>query len=81
MGYMNNDVLPISSDEDIFYSVKKSAKYLCISRQSLYRLVNEGRLPAYRITGLRLMRFKKHDLDKLIEKVEGPITIEPKTNT
>jgi excisionase family DNA binding protein len=43
-------------------------KYLGISRQKLYDLMDEGILPYYTLKGVRKRRIKKTDLDALFEK-------------
>lgn len=45
----------------------QAAKYLGISQATLYRLVDEGLLPAYR-SG-RVFRFRTSDLDDYLESV------------
>ena len=43
-----------------------SAKYLGLTPRTLYRLVNEGRIPAFRLG--RVIRLRQDDLDKFIER-------------
>ena len=49
-------------------SIKEAAKYLCICRQTLYRLIREGELRYVRIRG-RVM-FKKTELARYVERKE-----------
>lgn len=44
----------------------QAMEYLQISRTTLYRLMEQGTLPYYRIAGTRQRRFKRSDLDQLL---------------
>ncbi|MEZ4711610.1 MAG: helix-turn-helix domain-containing protein [Caldilineaceae bacterium] len=44
----------------------QAMEYLQISRTTLYRLMEQGMLPYYRIAGTRQRRFKRSDLDQLL---------------
>ena len=46
----------------------QAMKYLGISHQTLYNLMNDGTLPFYTIKNVRKRRIKKEDLDALMEK-------------
>jgi excisionase family DNA binding protein len=46
-----------------WFTVDEAAEYLCISRRTVYKLTEEGRLPAYTIGKERHRRFRKKDLD------------------
>jgi len=48
-----------------------------VSRRTLYRLMDEGTLPYYRITGTRQRRFKRSDLDQLMVLEEPGAADEP----
>jgi excisionase family DNA binding protein len=48
-----------------WFTVEEAAEYLCVSRRTIYKLTEEGRLPAYRIGRVRHRRFRKEDLDKV----------------
>ena len=48
-----------------WFTVKEAAEYLCVSRRTIYKLTEEGRLPAFRIGKERHRRFRKEDLDKV----------------
>ena len=48
-----------------WFTVEEAAKYLCVSRRTIYKLTQEGRLPAFRIGRERHRRFRKEDLDKV----------------
>ncbi|MFV8828908.1 helix-turn-helix domain-containing protein [Alkalihalobacterium sp. APHAB7] len=50
-------------------TVAQVAKYLQISEMSTYKLVQEGRIPAFKIG--RHWRVKKSDLADLIEKLKN----------
>lgn len=44
----------------------QAMQYLQVSRRTLYRLMDEGALPYYRMIGTRQRRFKRSDLDQLM---------------
>ncbi len=48
-----------------WFTVEEAAQYLCVSKRTIYKLTQEGRLPAYRIGRERHRRFRKEDLDKV----------------
>ncbi len=54
-------------DDDIeWLSTAEAARRLGITPRTLYRLIDEGQLPAYRMT--RLITLKGSDLDEFIER-------------
>ena len=48
-----------------WFTIEEAAEYLCVSRRTIYKLTQEGRLPAFRIGRERHRRFRKEDLDKV----------------
>jgi len=48
-----------------WFTVEEAAEYLCVSRRTIYKLTQEGRLPAFQIGQQRHRRFRKEDLDKV----------------
>ena len=48
-----------------WFTVGEAAEYLCVSRRTIYKLTQEGRLPAFRIGRERHRRFRKEYLDKV----------------
>ena len=66
----SGDIYPV----DIWLTIPKTLKYLGVSRATLYRLMEKGVLPYYRITGTRQRRFKQSDLDQLFVR-EDPDAI------
>ena len=54
--------------EDEIMTVSEVAEYLKISEVTTYKLVQEGRLPAFKIG--RHWRLKKSDLTEYIEKLK-----------
>jgi excisionase family DNA binding protein len=52
-------------------TVREAADYLRVSRDTVYSLSAAGRLPYYHIPGVRGRRFKREDLDKLLEQGDG----------
>ena len=55
----------MSSDAPEWLSSAKAADYLGITPHTLYRLINEGGLPAYKFG--RVIRLKQTDLEAFIE--------------
>lgn len=49
-------------------TISQVAKYLQISEMTTYKLVNEGKIPAFKIG--RHWRVKKEDLGEYIEKLK-----------
>ena len=59
-----------------FYSVKTLAEKLAINPMTIYRMVDQGRLPAVRIG--RTIRFRPADIDAFLETVRvGPTGLAP----
>ena len=54
-----------------WFTVEEAAEYLCVSKRTIYKLTQEGRLPAFRIGQERHRRFRKEDLDKVPRLGEG----------
>jgi excisionase family DNA binding protein len=48
-----------------WFTTEEAAEYLCVSKRTIYKLTQEGRLPAFRIGRERHRRFLKEDLDKV----------------
>ena len=48
-----------------WFTTQEAAEYLCVSKRTIYKLTQEGRLPAFRISRERHRRFRKEDLDKV----------------
>jgi excisionase family DNA binding protein len=47
-----------------WYTVMEAADYLGVSRRTVYKLCEDGRLPAYMVSQRR-RRFRKEDLDEV----------------
>lgn len=61
---------------DQFYTVKALAEKLSVVPLTIYRLVDQGKLPAVRIG--RTIRFKPADIDAFLETVRvGPAGLAP----
>ena len=54
------------SKHDRWMSILEAAKYLGVSRGTLYNYMNDGRLPFYYIKGTNQRRIKKSDMDALL---------------
>ena len=59
-----------------WFTVEDAAQYLCVSRRTIYRLTQEGRLSAYRLGRERHRRFRKEDLDKVPRIAEDAKNLE-----
>lgn len=60
-----------------WFTVEEAAEYLSVSRRTVYKLIHDGRLPAYLIGRERHRRFHKEDLDM----VPRPTTSSKSTDT
>lgn len=64
-----NSIITKPNSGRLVYTTKESAKMLCISQKSVYRLIQRGKLRCIsslrhkRIPGSELERFLKEDLD------------------
>ena len=69
-----------------WFTVEEAAEYLCVSKRTIYKLTQEGRLPAFRIGQERHRRFRKEDLDKVprlgeeTREPEGLLTLTAKAD-
>lgn len=52
-------------------NVKEAAEYLGVSRQTIYRLIQQGRLGYFEVEGVLGKRIRKMDLDALIKEVSS----------
>jgi len=59
-----------------WFTVEEAAEYLCVSKRTIYKLTQEGRLPAYHLGRERHRRFRKQDLDKVPRTVEDDKNLE-----
>jgi excisionase family DNA binding protein len=48
-----------------WFTVEEAAEYLRVSKRTIYKLTEEGRLPAFRIGKERHRRFRREDLNKV----------------
>ena len=53
---------------DEWLTLDEAAAYLKVSKPTIYRLCSEGRLPFYKLAGIGSRRFKKPELDALLER-------------
>lgn len=58
------------AEQSEWVGVTEACKLLGISNMTLYKLVDEGVVPAYRIRGVRAMQFKRPEVLGLIERIE-----------
>jgi excisionase family DNA binding protein len=59
--------MPIEINNETYYSVKEACAYLGITRDTLYRRINEGRLQRYTHGVKNRVYFRLADLDALRE--------------
>jgi len=59
-----------------WFTVEEAAEYLCVSKRTIYKLTQEGRLPAYHLGRECHRRFRKQDLDKVPRTVEDDKNLE-----
>jgi excisionase family DNA binding protein len=55
----------MTEDNPLWFSSREAAKHLGLTTRTLYRLVDDGLLPAYRMG--RVLRLKRDDIDAFIE--------------
>jgi excisionase family DNA binding protein len=48
-----------------WYTVEEAAEYLKVSKRTIYKLTDDGRLSTFRIGEKRHRRFRREDLDKV----------------
>ncbi len=53
------------------FSVQEAAEFLGLSMSTIRRYIHDGRLPAYRVAGERLLRIRRGDLEALLSSVFG----------
>ena len=53
------------------FSVQEAAEFLGLSVSTVRRYIRDGRLPAYRVAGERLLRIRRDDLEALLRPVFG----------
>ena len=69
-----------------WFTVDEAAEYLRVSRRTIYKLVKDGRLLAFRIGQERHQRFRLNDLDKVPrpssreKNMEGILALTAKTD-
>jgi len=49
-----------------WYTIDESASYLRVSRRTIYKLIHDGQLAAYRVGAGGHRRFRKDDLERLM---------------
>ena len=54
-----------------YMTVEQVAEYLQMSVTSVWRFRKEGKLKAYRIPGTRLIRFRRNEIEKVMERTNG----------
>lgn len=55
------------------FSVQEAAEFLGLSVSTIRRYIRDGRLPAYRVAGERLLRVRRDDLKALLSPVFGEV--------
>ncbi|MAW72490.1 MAG: DNA-binding protein [Acidimicrobiaceae bacterium] len=55
----------MNNTADLWLSSKDAAEHIGVTRRTLYRFIDEGRIPAYRLG--RVIRLKRSDVDAFID--------------
>lgn len=53
-----------------WFTVEEAARYLRVSKRTIYKWSSNGKLPAYLIGDSRHRRYRKDDLDNVPRRVE-----------
>jgi excisionase family DNA binding protein len=65
----------VTTDEIRWMSTQEAARRLGVTARTLYRFIDEGTLPAYKMG--RVLRLKQRDVDEFIERARvQPGTLE-----
>ncbi len=67
----------VKQDHQEWFTPEEAADYLRVSRQTIYNYINEGRLKFYELKGGRGKRFRRADLDSLLEEPSPEEQTEP----
>lgn len=59
-----------NTSENEWMTIAQAMAYTQLSRTTLYRLMDDGILPFYRVAGTRQRRFKRSELDQLMIREE-----------
>lgn len=54
-----------------YMTVEQVAEYLQISVTSVRRFKRQGKIKGYRIPGTRLMRYRRNEIERVMEKVRA----------
>ncbi len=52
-----------------WFTVDEAAEYLSVSRRTIYKMTQDGRLQTHIISDHRTRRYRKHDLDRVPQPV------------
>jgi excisionase family DNA binding protein len=58
----------LEAADDGWLSVQRTAQVLGVVPRTVYRLINDGQLPGYRIG--RVVRVRSHDLERYLESAK-----------
>lgn len=62
---MTGDTLPVVSERIVWLGTTEAAERLGVVPRTLYRMIDEGQVPAYKMG--RVIRLKESDLDAYLE--------------
>ncbi len=62
-------------------NVSEAAKYLGVSRETIYALMTRGLVPFSEVRGVRGRRIKKEDLDVLLKSDNPPTETKPQAKS
>ena len=63
----NSTALPKKSERSEIMSVPQAAEFLAVHRNTLYKLISEGEIPAFRLTTGGRWKFRRQDLEQWLE--------------
>ena len=69
-GYDRTEGIEPPVEPQVWYTVDEAARYLRLPREVVFRLVNQGHLTAYKVTGRGNERFARQDLEAMMERVD-----------
>jgi excisionase family DNA binding protein len=61
-----------SAQPQEWYSIDEAAKYLRVSRRTVYQLVQERQMVSYRVGNAGHRRFRREDLERVMRREEVP---------
>jgi excisionase family DNA binding protein len=69
MSIRSNRSIDMGAYMSEWLNLKEACEILGLSKNTVKKLVEDGTLPGYQIKGVRGPRFKREDLEKMIEPI------------